>query len=125
VNEFRLRVTAEARRLVEVRQAMRTWLSLHSVCQPDDVVLAVDEAVANAIEHAGYGRPEPAFIDVVARKEGESIRVEVTDRGYWRPRQSDDTRGRGLKIIQAVMDDVQVDTTSSGTCVVMQRRVER
>jgi serine/threonine-protein kinase RsbW len=125
VTEFRLRVAAEARWLADVRRAMRAWLSLQSVHEPDDVVLAVDEAVANAIEHAGYPRPEPAFIDVVATNEGESIRVEVTDKGSWRPHHGDATRGHGLKIIRAVMDDVRVDTTSSGTCVVMLRRVER
>src|SRR3954452_8589240 len=90
VNELRLRVAAEPRRLADVRHAIREWLSLHSVHEPDDVILAVDEAVANAIEHAGHRRPAPTAIDVLARDEGESIRVEVTDEGSWRPHHSDD-----------------------------------
>jgi anti-sigma regulatory factor (Ser/Thr protein kinase) len=124
-DELRLRLEAEARRLADVRRAIRAWLDSQRIDRPEDVVLAVDEAVANAIEHSRQRQQEPAFIDVVAKLEQNAIRVDVIDDGSWRPRRDDDTRGRGLNIINALMDDVQVASTSSGTCVTMYRRVHR
>jgi anti-sigma regulatory factor (Ser/Thr protein kinase) len=124
VDELRLHLEAEARRLAEVRRAIREWLQAQHVDQPEDVVLAVDEAVANAIEHSGHFRAAPVFIDVVARNNGKSIRVDVIDEGSWRPRRDDGTRGRGLNIIDALMDDVQVAHDSGGTHVTMERRIE-
>ena len=125
VDDLRLRLEAEVQRLAEVRSAIRAWLSSQQVERPEDVVLAVDEAVANAIEHSGRFRAEPVFIDVVARIDGRSIRVEVTDEGSWRPPHDDESRGRGLNIIGALMDDVQVARTTSGTSVTMYRSLSR
>jgi anti-sigma regulatory factor (Ser/Thr protein kinase) len=124
-DELRLRLEAEARRLADVRRVIRAWLNSQRIDRPEDVVLAVDEAVANAIEHSRQCRLEPAFIDVVAKMERDAIRVDVIDDGSWRPRRDDETRGRGLNIINALMDHVQVASTSNGTCVTMYRRVER
>jgi anti-sigma regulatory factor (Ser/Thr protein kinase) len=124
-DELRLRLEAEARRLADVRSAIRAWLSSMQVDRPEDVVLAVDEAVANAIEHSRHYELTPAFIDVVAKIDGQAIRVDVMDDGSWRPQRIDETRGRGLNIIGALMDDVQVASTSTGTCVTMYRRLER
>jgi anti-sigma regulatory factor (Ser/Thr protein kinase) len=124
-DELRLRLEAEARRLADVRSAIRAWLSSLQVDRPEDVVLAVDEAVANAIEHSCRKELAPAFIDVVAKTDGDAIRVDVMNDGSWQPQQIDETRGRGLNIIGALMDDVQVASTSSGTRVTMYRRMER
>jgi anti-sigma regulatory factor (Ser/Thr protein kinase) len=124
-DELRLRLEAEARRLADVRSAIRAWLSSLQVDRPEDVVLAVDEAVANAIEHSRRKEFAPAFIDVVAKTDGDAIRVDVMNDGSWQPQQIDETRGRGLNIIGALMDDVQVASTSSGTRVTMYRRMER
>ena len=109
--------------MADVRRAIRAWLDAQRIDRPEDVVLAVDEAVANAIEHARQYQLAPAFIDVVAKSDGHAIRVDVSDGGTWRPRRDDETRGRGLDIIGALMDDVQVASTSSGTCVTMYRRI--
>jgi len=124
-DELRLHLDAEARRLADVRRAVRSWLSTQRVDRPEEVVLAVDEAVANAIEHSRQYQMALGFIDVVAKNDGYAIRVDVIDDGSWRPQRDDETRGRGLHIIGALMDDVRVDSTSSGTCVTMYRLIER
>jgi len=125
-DELRLRLEAEARRLADVRRAIRGWLNSQQVDRPEDVVLAVDEAVANAIEHSRQYPVAPSFIDVVAKNDGHAIRVDVIDDGSWLPQREDDTtRGRGLQIIGALMDDVRVASTSSGTRVTMYRLIER
>jgi anti-sigma regulatory factor (Ser/Thr protein kinase) len=125
VDELRLHLEAEARRLAEVRRAIREWLGAQRVDRPEDVVLAVDEAVANAIEHSGRFRTEPVFIDVVARSDGQSILVEVSDQGSWLPPHHDDSRGRGLNIIGELMDRVHVAATTTGTRITMHRSLER
>jgi anti-sigma regulatory factor (Ser/Thr protein kinase) len=49
--------------------------------------------------------------------------MTVRDKGHWRAPRGQN-RGRGLSIIVAAMDDVQIDRTSEGTEVVMKRRLE-
>jgi anti-sigma regulatory factor (Ser/Thr protein kinase) len=46
----------------------------------------------------------------------------VRDDGHWRPPRGHN-RGRGLSIIVAAMDDVQIDRTAEGTEVVMRRHI--
>jgi anti-sigma regulatory factor (Ser/Thr protein kinase) len=46
----------------------------------------------------------------------------VRDRGSWRERRGAH-RGRGLKIIEGLMDDVEVTTESDGTVIRMRRRL--
>ncbi|MFI5040188.1 MAG: ATP-binding protein, partial [Solirubrobacterales bacterium] len=47
----------------------------------------------------------------------------VRDAGHWRPPREQD-RGRGLTIIRAAMDDVEVNSSETGTEIVMHRRIE-
>lgn len=49
--------------------------------------------------------------------------MEVRDFGSWRPPRAD-AGGRGLDIMQSVMDDVRVERSELGTCVLMRRRLE-
>ena len=72
----------------------------------------------NAIEHA-YGPSEAEFDLSASIRDGE-FHAEVRDTGRWRERRSDD-RGRGLAIIEALMDDVQVSAEPTGTTVRMRR----
>jgi anti-sigma regulatory factor (Ser/Thr protein kinase) len=44
----------------------------------------------------------------------------VRDHGGWRPPREGD-RGRGISLMQALMDTVEVDPTPDGTTVRMQR----
>lgn len=84
-----------------------------------DLVLALDELLANAQEH---GRPP---IEVLAWTDGRLV-VLVTDRGggfspaaVWRthPPAPLGRRGRGLWIARQLTDCVHIDTGSAGTRV--------
>jgi len=82
-------------------------------------VLAVHEAVANAIEHAG-GKGEVAVI----KDDQERLIAEVTDAGPGIPCSVtvtlpplNATGGRGLWLVQELTDHVQVRTGESGTTV--------
>lgn len=121
-SELHLRLPAEPRTLAQVRRILRRWLVERGGGEADvaEVTIAVSEACANAIEHA-YS-PAPATFELHAWEDNSNLTVAVRDQGRWRaPRESD--RGRGLTIISAAMDDVQVDRQATGTEVVMRRRL--
>ena len=120
--ELHLRLPAEPRTLAHVRRVLRRWLVARGADDGDvaEVTIAVSEACANAIEHA-YS-PAPASFELEAFGNNGEITVAVRDEGSWRaPRGTN--RGRGLAIMVAAMDDVQIDRTSTGTEVVMRRRL--
>ena len=85
-----------------------------------DALLAVNESVANAVEHA-YGLGGGS-IHVRAVREGDALRFSVRDQGSWRPPRGDH-RGRGLSMTQRLMDDVDVTTDERGTEVTLLQRV--
>jgi serine/threonine-protein kinase RsbW len=106
-----------------VRQRVRTWLGrLHwPLDEIDDIVLAVNEAVSNAVEHADA----PGFaseVRIAAREftepdGGRRVIVGVSDNRRWCPKQTQ--RGLGLLMIHTCMDHVQFDRTLDVTTVVM------
>jgi anti-sigma regulatory factor (Ser/Thr protein kinase) len=80
-------------------------------------VLACTEAATNAIEHAYIGRGGQVHIE--AESEDRWLRLSVTDQGRWRHPRPDDSRGRGLELVRAVIGDVDVERGESGTTVRM------
>jgi anti-sigma regulatory factor (Ser/Thr protein kinase)/GAF domain-containing protein len=117
-----LRLPADPKVLAEIRLALRRWLRHYgaSDSQTQEITLAVSEACTNAIEHA-YS-PAPAQFTLTATADADELTFVVTDLGRWRaPRGSD--RGRGLTIIRAAMDDVEVNSSDTGTEIVMRRRL--
>jgi anti-sigma regulatory factor (Ser/Thr protein kinase) len=93
----------------------------------DDLVLALDEILANAQEH---GRPP---ISVEAWGNGRLV-VEVQDSGpgfdyvdvcSTHPPEPFGRRGRGLWIVRQLVDLVRVESSPSGTHVRMELAVDR
>jgi PAS domain S-box-containing protein len=122
VAEFSMGLGANPRELATLRRAIADWATRAGasaeICE--DVVLAVNEAVANAMEHA-YS-PGDARVEVAARRSGlGALDVQVRDFGHWRTSRPPDGGGRGLTLIRNLMDDVTVDTTPDGTVVHMTR----
>jgi anti-sigma regulatory factor (Ser/Thr protein kinase) len=108
--------------LGEIRQILRRWLHAYGAL-PEEiaaVTLACGEACANAIEHAYT--PAPASFEIDARYADGVVTLAVRDSGRWRASRGGD-RGRGLSIIEATMDELDVSSTSSGTEVRMRRRL--
>jgi anti-sigma regulatory factor (Ser/Thr protein kinase) len=86
----------------------------------DDLLLATSEAVNNAVEHAQ--RPSRPEVEVQVRISAGTARIAVQDFGSWRSRQPAMDRGRGALLMNAY-GDVQVVSTSTGTLVVIERRL--
>jgi serine phosphatase RsbU (regulator of sigma subunit)/anti-sigma regulatory factor (Ser/Thr protein kinase) len=120
--ELHLSLPAEPKTLAQVRRILRRWLIERGADEGDvaEVTIAVSEACANAIEHA-YP-PAPADFHLDAWSKNGEVTVAVRDTGLWRAPRGQN-RGRGLSIIVAAMDDVQIDRMENGTEVVMRRRL--
>lgn len=117
-----LRLPADPAALAQLRRRLERFLEAAGAGEEErfEITLTVCEAASNAIEHA-YG-PGDAEFELEARRDGERVLVTVRDFGAWRERRGED-RGRGLKIMKAMMDDVEVSRTSRGTTVTMGRRL--
>jgi serine/threonine-protein kinase RsbW len=110
-----------------MRQELRQWLDGRGVGRDDtvEIVLASSEACANAMEHPrDAGR---AAIEVDARARPREVEIVVRDFGSWNggAAPAAGTRGRGLGMIRALMDDVSVVAGPQGTSITMRRRLER
>jgi anti-sigma regulatory factor (Ser/Thr protein kinase) len=116
-----LSLEADARSLAPMRRALRAWLTDIDAEHISDVVLAVDEAVANAIEHAGV--PEGGAITVQARVDGSTLHIEICDEGVWKEPALSETRGRGIAIMNSVMDGVSIEHRDNDTRIVMTREI--
>ena len=118
-----LTLPAEPLELSSLRRALQRWLSECEASEADsyDIVLACNEACANAIEHA-YG-PGDASVHIDAAFSGHEVAITVRDNGQWREPRGDH-RGRGLGLIETLMDSVHIATDpDTGTEVSMTRRL--
>jgi serine/threonine-protein kinase RsbW len=94
-----------------------------------NVPLAVDEAISNAIKH-GNRRDPRKRVEVEGQVDAEQLRIKVRDEGdgFERDRDHDPVdpanllapSGRGLFLIESVMDDVRY--TQDGRCIEMVKR---
>ena len=119
-----LTLPAEPLELGSLRRALRRWLAECQASETEsyDIILACNEACANAIEHA-YG-PGDASVQVDAAFSGEEVAIKVRDQGRWRDSRGNN-RGRGLDLIQMLMDSVNIVTSpENGTEVSMRRKLK-
>jgi DNA-binding response OmpR family regulator/serine phosphatase RsbU (regulator of sigma subunit)/anti-sigma regulatory factor (Ser/Thr protein kinase) len=100
-----------------VRARLRPWLQSRSFDPPtiQDALLAVSEAVANAIEHSGISSAQD--LSVRARVSEGRLRVTVRDSGRWRAPHDEPMRGYGLSLMQALSERVSIDRRDDGTRV--------
>jgi PAS domain S-box-containing protein len=119
---MQLSLPAEAESLSGLRRRLGRFLHAVGASQEEayEITLTVCEAAGNAIEHA-YG-PGDATFEVEASFENGTLVAVVRDQGSWRERRGAH-RGRGLKIIEGLMDDVEVSTERDGTVIRMRRRL--
>jgi anti-sigma regulatory factor (Ser/Thr protein kinase) len=114
---------AGADALAAMRPLLRRWLARWGATPDEiyDITVAVQEASANAIEHA-YA-PGAASFEVDATHADGAITVVVRDRGRWRaPRGVN--RGRGLSMMHALMHSVDVEHGEDGTTIVLRRTLD-
>ena len=115
-----LELVGEPAALTSFRQSLRRWLSEVGAADEEihDITMACNEACQNAIEHAYGLSPEP--FDVELSRDDGTVVIAVRDRGGWREHVSED-RGRGLPLMRALMDEVDIEQRPTGSTVVLRR----
>jgi PAS domain S-box-containing protein len=118
--QLKLSLAAEPEILSALRRRLQRFLHAAGASEDEayEITLTVSEAAGNAIEHA-YGPGEQVFELEAAQRAG-TIEVTIRDRGRWR-RARGTHRGRGMPIMEALMDSVEIDRTAQGTSVVLRR----
>jgi len=105
------------------RQRLRTWLEGAGLpsTDRDAIVLAVGEAISNAIDH-GSGSDPTQIVTVELARRGSELTVSIGDRGHWQPGLEGLLlgRGRGHLIMGALADDVDINLDQGGTVVTLQ-----
>ena len=129
---LRLELLADQSTPSVARSRVRRWLT--ALCWPagqrDDILLAVSEAVSNAIEHAYLDQPS-GLVEIrggVETTPGGQRRVTVIvrDHGRWRPVPlHSENRRRGIPLMRACMENVTIGQPvddAVGTWVVLRSR---
>ena len=97
----------------------------------DDVALLAVRPSAVAADALRLSLPaEPESLALLRRRlerflhavGADELIASVRDRGHWRDRRGEH-RGRGIKIIRGLMDDVNIESQNGGTVVTMRRRL--
>ncbi|WP_375488200.1 ATP-binding protein [uncultured Mycobacterium sp.] len=121
----RLDATADAVTAALIREEFSRWLRKHftlDAAKISDVVLAVNEALANAAEFAYPAADQPGAMHMHAEYDPAAavLAVTVTDEGSWLPADSqrrDLARGRGIPLMHALADRAVIDGSPDGTRV--------
>jgi anti-sigma regulatory factor (Ser/Thr protein kinase)/putative methionine-R-sulfoxide reductase with GAF domain len=118
-----LTLPAELDSLRVVRRSVERWLDGVGASREEvgEIALAACEACANSVEHA-YA-PGRAALDVRAEvtSAGDAT-VTIRDFGRWRPPRGRN-RGRGIALMEGLMDRVEVTPGDDGTTVRLTRRL--
>lgn len=121
------KLLAEPRAVGVLRRKMRSWVRDQDLDEElaESIVLIVDEAVSNSVEHACPG--SECHVELVAgpRACGGGVAVLVADDGVWQEMTAPGFRGRGVTLIGRLSDRSTIEAGGKGTTVRMCWPVER
>jgi serine/threonine-protein kinase RsbW len=124
-------VPALPARVRDARDRLRSWLADRGWPQQEaeDMVLAVNEAVTNVVEHAyPPGRIGMchlhAWVSTTPQTGERRLVATVTDRGRWpdhveRASGEDRFRGRGLELMRGLVEQMYVQRSAGGTTIIL------
>ncbi|TDL07407.1 ATP-binding protein [Mycolicibacterium obuense] len=121
----RFGLDADAGTVARARREFAAWLNRFFALDEErssDLVLAINEALANSAEFAYRLAERPGTIDICALYDAERqiLTVDITDRGTWRTPQTDPvprTRGRGIPLMETLSDRAIIEPSTQGTHV--------
>jgi anti-sigma regulatory factor (Ser/Thr protein kinase) len=124
----RMDAIADPQSAAIIRREFSDWLRAHftlDATKACDVVLAVNEAMANAAEYAYAAAERPGVMQVQARynDSADTLTVTVADQGAWRESDASTRqvrRGCGIPLMQALADRATVDSSPTGTRVCLE-----
>ena len=116
---LRIESDAIADQLAGIRHRLAAWLRTAEVSEElaADIVLVVNEACTNCVEHAYRGhRVGTSLLEVEIVD--STVHARVTDSGSWKtPAINPGNSGRGLVLMRALSDSMEIDDGRSGTQV--------
>jgi anti-sigma regulatory factor (Ser/Thr protein kinase) len=119
-------IAADPSELAPTRAALRGWLTRAGLDseQTLDVLIAVGEAVANSIEH-GHREHLEGTVSLRATAVADRLHLTVVDTGSWKTPTLDPNshRGRGIALMRALMQDVSIEPSETGTTIHMHTRI--
>jgi anti-sigma regulatory factor (Ser/Thr protein kinase) len=121
---LQLRLQARPEFAPLLREEVRKWLRDGGASKREafEVLLAVTEAFANAVEHPE--EPRSHLVDVEGTITEQAVTVSIRDYGKWQGEESHkEEGGMGLALMERLMDGVRVECFVDGTTVTMQRRL--
>ena len=117
---------ADSEQLAVIRRELSAWLAPLGLTDEEtaDVVLAVDEAAANAVRHA-YGPDESGAVELTMWTEPGTLSIEVVDHGSWRPpdAQPSHESGRGIPMMSNMSESVLIHYDDRGSRVLLRHRM--
>ncbi len=119
------RIPAEPGELARLRHEARDWLTSTGIepALTEDAVLALGEAVANAVEHAYLGDASAQIEVELTRDDDAGLCMVIRDFGRWRSPAAPGRRGRGIWIMRRLARDVATTTDGGGTTVTIRMTV--
>jgi serine/threonine-protein kinase RsbW len=116
---------ADPAQLSVIRRELAGWLGPLNLTEDETaaVVLAVDEAAANAVRHA-YGPGESGAVELTLWTEPGTLCVEIVDHGSWRPPDAEPVEGgRGIGLMSTMADAVLIHFDRRGSRVLLRHHV--
>jgi serine/threonine-protein kinase RsbW len=116
---------ADPHQLAVIRRQLSGWLAPLALTENEvaDVVLAVDEAAANAVRHA-YGPDEAGVVELTLWTESGTLCIEVVDHGSWRPPADRPAEGgRGIPLMCHMSESVLIHFDDRGSRVLLRHRI--
>jgi serine/threonine-protein kinase RsbW len=128
--QLTVRGVATAAGAAELRERIGAWLSDCEVppAQVNEILLVVNEALANCVDHAYVDHPSTGTMAVRADFEPSDgcLSVCVTDHGTWRQptvqRRDNRRRGRGVILMHALAHHCTINGRADGTTVCLDYR---
>jgi PAS domain S-box-containing protein len=116
---LRLESAAAADELADIRHRLSDWLADADVPRAliDDIVLVINEACTNCVEHAYRGHNVGTMLLEVNVHDGE-IQARITDSGSWKiPKVNPGNSGRGLVLMRVLSETMEINSSPTGTTI--------
>ena len=120
---FVIELPAVPENLRVIRRRLGAWLQRVGFEEgaAAEIVLAVSEACNNAVEHA-YNGNGPGGVSLSATLVADVLHLEIADGGRWVVNEPSDERGRGIHLMNGLMDKVEIEAGAQGTRILLERR---
>jgi anti-sigma regulatory factor (Ser/Thr protein kinase) len=123
---------ADPVQLSAIRHQLADWLGPLRLTELEtaDVVLAVDEAVSNSVEHA-YGPAEAGRVELTLWTEPGTLSIEVVDHGQWQPPPVEAQQvperapdaSRGIALMNTMVESVLIHFDDRGSRVLLRQHI--